>query len=426
MNEPADSLTLFLTSACNLACPYCFAEGLLRPAGAGRRDMTLAEVRAAVDFFFGPPPRAWGMIKIAGGEPTLNPEFGPIVAWLANEGYRPWIFTNGVWPARVLDGILRAHGELAGKIQFLVNYNAGLPDPQRRRLDRVCRTLASRYRVCLGVNLPGPDRACLAMINRCREMKISELRFGIAQPVGGQAGRVPFGEYPAVGRVIAELARRADAAGIRLWMDCSHPPCLFRKRDRELIEALVAKGSIRRYEMNCWAPLVVGPEGRIWRCFRLSDVAAGWTLESFGSLDAARSWFDRRLEHWDVGLGADPKCERCRDRLAGACKGGCPGFHDEASVERRLAEVLADPGRRVLRIHPEHVRAIEIRDDGAWIRAAGRRVQLQGRPWIEVLRRLDGRRRLGPILREAGLPRGEPVAPVIETLIRSKVLQVVR
>ncbi len=79
-----------VTTACNLACPTCFAD-----SGPGYQ-LTLAEVEAILDRFLQTESRP-EVLQISGGEPTLHPDIVAIIAAAQARGIRHVMLnTNGI------------------------------------------------------------------------------------------------------------------------------------------------------------------------------------------------------------------------------------------------------------------------------------------------------------------------------------------
>ena len=100
-----------VNSACNMACPLCYAE-----AGAGF-NLTLAEVEGILDHFVtteGHPE----VVQFSGGEPTIHPEIVPMLrAAKARNIRNVMLNTNGKRIAHD-DGFLAALAELRPAIYF--------------------------------------------------------------------------------------------------------------------------------------------------------------------------------------------------------------------------------------------------------------------------------------------------------------------
>ncbi len=82
---------LEITSSCNLACPMCYAH-----SGPGGKHLTLEECQRTIDRYVsveGKPE----VLQLSGGEPTIHPEFRPIVDYaLARPIDYVMINTNGI------------------------------------------------------------------------------------------------------------------------------------------------------------------------------------------------------------------------------------------------------------------------------------------------------------------------------------------
>ena len=100
-----------VNSACNMACPLCFAE-----AGAGF-NLTLAEVEGILDHFVateGHPE----VVQFSGGEPTIHPDIVPMLRAAKKRNIRNVMLnTNGKRIAHD-DGFLEALAELRPAIYF--------------------------------------------------------------------------------------------------------------------------------------------------------------------------------------------------------------------------------------------------------------------------------------------------------------------
>jgi uncharacterized radical SAM superfamily Fe-S cluster-containing enzyme len=100
-----------VNSACNMACPLCFAE-----AGAGF-NLTLAEVEGILDHFVateGHPE----VVQFSGGEPTIHPDIVPMLRAAKQRDIRNVMLnTNGKRIAHD-DGFLAALAELRPAIYF--------------------------------------------------------------------------------------------------------------------------------------------------------------------------------------------------------------------------------------------------------------------------------------------------------------------
>ena len=75
--------TLFLLKQCNLQCPYCFAKSVLSDLDSDL--LSLEDLRKLVDFVYTSDTNHERVLTIAGGEPSLHPEFPEIVDYLLSE-----------------------------------------------------------------------------------------------------------------------------------------------------------------------------------------------------------------------------------------------------------------------------------------------------------------------------------------------------
>jgi MoaA/NifB/PqqE/SkfB family radical SAM enzyme len=115
VHEPFEFfLQWHLTEECNLRCSHCYQSG----AGAGGRELSLAEIRAAAaeaaamlrdwEALYG--VRIDRSCNITGGEPFLRPDLDAILEELGGAGFDLYLLSNGT----LIDGgrakTLAAHG----------------------------------------------------------------------------------------------------------------------------------------------------------------------------------------------------------------------------------------------------------------------------------------------------------------------------
>ena len=108
--RPAGLVTLELVGPCNLRCSYCLrSESMLYGKAAFLSRERVLKILTAIQ-------RQWApfSISLTGGEPTLHPEFGGIVADIARLGLPMRLVTNGSRFDRVADDLLGLRGNLRG------------------------------------------------------------------------------------------------------------------------------------------------------------------------------------------------------------------------------------------------------------------------------------------------------------------------
>jgi len=95
--------TLLLTRSCSLHCAYCFATRALR--GLTSDSLSLADLRRFVAFAYTSDTDHERIIFLAGGEPSLHPDFIEIVNFLLGEQFQVRVLTNGIWTRKAIEGL---------------------------------------------------------------------------------------------------------------------------------------------------------------------------------------------------------------------------------------------------------------------------------------------------------------------------------
>ncbi len=128
-----------VAQACNLRCPYCFAEGAMARNGLGKAG-TFISLDAFQDRLDLLERSGIGEARLIGGEPTLHPQFPELVRLARLRNLRVVVFSRGLMPETALAALEALPVETCG---VLVNVNAshGLAGPTPREGVRRLRTL---------------------------------------------------------------------------------------------------------------------------------------------------------------------------------------------------------------------------------------------------------------------------------------------
>src|SRR5262249_46542533 len=100
---PIDEVTIAHFSSCNIRCNYCYT--VTDPESAAplsKAPRILSTFQQLIDRKFLAP---YATVRFSGGEPTLSPEFEPLLNLLTDHGVRSVIYTNAAKPS---DDIMQA------------------------------------------------------------------------------------------------------------------------------------------------------------------------------------------------------------------------------------------------------------------------------------------------------------------------------
>ena len=88
-------VNLLITMRCNRACSYCFAKEKLHSYSKQPiKDITLENFNIVLDFLL---KSNQNVLQLAGGEPTIHPQFKEMLLTLINKKIRVNILSNALW-----------------------------------------------------------------------------------------------------------------------------------------------------------------------------------------------------------------------------------------------------------------------------------------------------------------------------------------
>ena len=178
---------VLLTTGCNLACPYCFAKEKL--GSRHRRDMRLEDLDKLLAFF---RRSDYKLFRVMGGEPTLHPDFVPIVRRALAEDLRVDILSNATWNNDCAEFFPQVSPR---RLYFLLNLDH--PDRYRGRIwERIESNLARLPHpgnVTLSFNIfeRQPRYEYLLDVARRHGIKTIRLSFSLPDPRGGKPMPAP-------------------------------------------------------------------------------------------------------------------------------------------------------------------------------------------------------------------------------------------
>lgn len=342
-----------LTFRCNLRCPYCFAHEFVEEAAD---DITLENFDAALEFLTRTRPVHLGLI---GGEPTLHPQFGEILARAAGHERVTGVtvYTNGILLDRFFDEVTHP------KVSLLVNWNS--PEmlgerPFARVRDAVDELVFNRHmehRLNLGLNLHGEATDYGYLIELLRRYGLHKVRVSLTVPDFPQGCTTDTLSYFRAHKAfLLALIEDMDAADVLPYYDCNRPPwCIWTDEEKRRIAEIVAKrGTDERYgdaerslldtKSFCRPVIDITPDLQAVRCFGMAYFEKV-PISEFATLDELQAHFMRRIDRRAFRIRASEECENCPWRRTWQCSQGCMGFKGN-EIERLIAEAGEAPVRR--------------------------------------------------------------------------------
>lgn len=300
---------ILLNDYCNLRCPYCFAVDYLRHTN--RRSMLRDDFATILQFFMQSRRK---FVSLAGGEPTLHPEFRDFVQLAVDSGFeKVFVITNGLF-----NTIIREYLHSVGSVLSLVwniNQPAFYTPGQWTLLRSNLACLVARESSVFGVNISDLNADPSYLLPLCEEFPPACVRYGFAHQGGGNTNVETIEPTrwcdftPAIARFVTELG----GIGVRSRLDCGFVPCVWEDTDL---------GKILRYServVGCTLPLSIDPDLVIRRCWRVTDKH----LTDFRSLQDANRFFAGEPRDSDSRLFK--QCGDCVLHRIGTCDGGCLG-----------------------------------------------------------------------------------------------------
>jgi MoaA/NifB/PqqE/SkfB family radical SAM enzyme len=334
---------IMVNEACNLRCPYCFAEEFVNKS---KNEMTVADFRTALNFVLGDGSDR--QVGIIGGEPLLYSHIDEVMRMALSDPRSEYvmIYTNAVELDRLETDILRAK-----KFRMLVNFNS-YEDMGQKAFEKMCDNLISfqndhfgegRFR--LSINIYKPDFDYSYVIPIIEELGFDVIRLSVSVPQKGDLnGKTPleyFNDMKLVAmRFVCDMIRH----GVITGFDCNFlPACVLTDNEREsvmaakevLYNALSDKFSEDFWQRsivneihNCSPVIDILPDLRAIRCFGMSEYTKE-NIRDFATITDLRNHYINTVDRPAIDVWTSDRCKDCFERALGECSGGCLLFKAE-------------------------------------------------------------------------------------------------
>ena len=334
---------IMVNEACNLKCPYCFAEEFVN---RDTKEMTLEDFRTALNFVLS--DKEDHQVGIIGGEPLLYTHIDEALRMALSDkrSEHVMIYTNAVELDRLDPEIL-----LAKKFRMLVNCNSP-EDMGEKAYDKMCQNLyrfqnefVGEGRFRLSVNLYKPDFDYSYIIPLVQEFGFDIIRLSISVPQKGELnGRSPLDYFHEMKLTAMRFVVDMIRCGVLTGFDCNFlPGCVL--TDDEFDSMMKTKDVFynaysRQYsemfwqraivcEMhNCTPVIDILPDLRAIRCFGLSEYTKQ-DIRNFKNIDELRDFYVNTVDRPALEISSSDDCKDCLSRELGDCSGGCLLFKAE-------------------------------------------------------------------------------------------------
>lgn len=310
-----------IVNYCNLKCPYCFAEDMIKENNA---FMSLEQYDKLLDFIIKDPQCKIGIL---GGEPTLHPNLIDILNRTKEkciDDRNIVLFTNGIELKKFIPYLDR--------ISILINYNnpKDLTDIQKQKLQESLDALyelnwidGKKVKIGCNIHLGCSNYDFLWQIIDKYNIKI--IRSSVVSPGGIYANwRNKKDEYfMALKPIYLDFCKKAIEHNCRLDRDCSQIPlCYFGEEELEIVEQV---SNIPEYGCSPFCPCALDftVNSKATSCF-----GAYYPIDydKFTNPKSLTYYLYNKQNKPLTKLNNTGKCATCEQHANDSCQGGCLAF----------------------------------------------------------------------------------------------------
>jgi hypothetical protein len=328
---------IMVNEACNLRCPYCFAEEFVNKAP---KEMSIENFKKALSFVLS--DKTDRQVGIIGGEPLLYTHIDEAmrIALSDPRSEHVMVFTNAVELDRLETDILEAV-----KFRMLVNCNS--PEDMGEKAFEKMRENLLRFqdehygdgRFRLSVNIYKPDFDYSYVIPLVQEMGFDIIRMSISVPQKGDLkGRSPLDYFQEMKLVAMRFVCDMIRCGVMTGFDCNFlPGCVLTDDERGSLMAakdVFYSALSKQYTETFWQRAIISeiqnctpvidilPDLRAIRCFGLSEQTKQ-EIRNFSGIDELRDYYINTVDRPALSMRTSDKCANCPSRELGDCSCGC-------------------------------------------------------------------------------------------------------
>ncbi|MCF6158543.1 MAG: radical SAM protein [wastewater metagenome] len=314
-------MNIAITNVCNRRCPFCYQSKIMENAkNSGGTEISLENFLHVIDFIIKSGEHKLHMV---GGEPTLHRSFAEIVRIV---GENPFIhqvilFTNGEFKPSTIEPIIKYSNK------FVISIN--VPEPRYETGSRLKRLHNNLQHLSLnGVPfdlsyvVSTPDFDMSFLLDYTEKYGIKSLRWALAFPVVERAHHIVKEELKNIGRKVVSSLRMLNARGIKTYVDCPLPYCIFSDEDM----GFLSRESLSVVNWGyCGLTLEVNPDLTIKAC-PVQREQERVPLSFFRNMQEMERFFFAKMSVYKANHILFEECRDCRYYLNNRCQGGCLGY----------------------------------------------------------------------------------------------------
>lgn len=309
-------MNIALTYFCNQSCAYCFGTDALSLGKDSVKaiEMSLGNLNKAIDFMKKSGVLSFNMI---GGEPTLHSRFQEFYNIISDNRFSVTIFSNGVIDKKKVD-FLKGKNNL-NEILLNIREPKEYSNNDWKRIEYTLSKLNNK--VTLSFRIYKIDFNPTFLFGLIDEYKLDRLiNWAIACP-SLISNNIYLGleEHERAVERMVEFSQISRKRKINWYSDSGFIFCAFSNGKLEKLRRNVNFIP----ETNCYPPVEVAPDLRVFRCFGLAPKSKpSLKLTDFKNLvEVEEYFFMKSLPFKRIG-GMD-KCFACEHLISQKCGGGC-------------------------------------------------------------------------------------------------------
>ena len=313
---------IIITNSCNLQCPYCFANKLIKENN-NFINITKEQLIKILNWLT--VSSNIHQIGIIGGEPTLHPNFLQILnifsQFCIQNHNTLALFTNGIY----LDKILYNY---PNQLYTLININtpAIMTELQYNSLINNLNTIQAlqlfNSNITLGCNICQEINDYSFFWNILDQyLPINIIRISIVAPTHKEQLQNKHIYYSSLKNKFLNFIKEAEKRSIKIRLDCNYiPNCFFNDKEKIFIQKNILN---KQNKIFCTPIIDITPDFKATSCFGIYNPI---DCSQFSNYDALYNYLLYKKNVPLILKNNQGKCVTCEKHELLTCQGGCLAF----------------------------------------------------------------------------------------------------